>query len=130
VSKRTRGSRRAQQRRAGRHGARPGRPTHRRSDSAGRTYRPSELAVAPEIAEELVEEDVDDAPAQEVAARAVRAAAPRGRARPSSLLAAKAATEYVYVAQDVRRIVLVAGLLFGIMFALWILIVVTKVIPL
>jgi hypothetical protein len=128
LSKRTRGSRRAGQRRSGgRHGGRPGRPSHQRSGSLDRAYRPRELAVAPEIAEELVEEDDN---AGDVAARAVRAAAPRSRARPSSLLAAKAATEYVYVAQDVRRIVVVGALLFGIMFALWVLIVVLRVIPL
>jgi hypothetical protein len=52
------------------------------------------------------------------------------RVKPGSLLAAKAATEYVYVAQDMRRIALVAALLFGILFVLWLLIVVMKVIPL
>jgi hypothetical protein len=81
--------------------------------------------VAPGIAGELVAEGAEDVP--DVAARALRAA-PRSRARPSSLLAAKAATEYVYVAQDVRRIVMVGGVLFGIMLLLWVLIVVAKVI--
>ena len=61
--------------------------------------------------------------------RASRASAGRGPSpRTSSLLAAKAATEYVYVAQDVRRIVAVGALLFGIMLVLWVLIVVAKVI--
>jgi hypothetical protein len=130
LSKRTRGSRRAGQRRAGgRHAGRSGRPGHQRPGSVNRaSYRPSDLAVAPEIAEELVAEGAEESP--DVAARAARMAAPRSRARPSSLLAAKAATEYIYVAQDVRRIVAVAGLLFGIMFALWLLIVVLKVISL
>jgi hypothetical protein len=58
----------------------------------------------------------------------MRAAPARSRARPSSLLAAKAATEYVYVAQDVRRIVVVGGALFAVMLLLWVLIVVAKVI--
>jgi hypothetical protein len=61
--------------------------------------------------------------------RAGRASPGRGPApRPSSLLAARAATEYVYVAQDVRRIVAVGLLLFAIMLVLWILIVVARVI--
>lgn len=47
-----------------------------------------------------------------------------------SLLAARAATEYVYVSQDIRRIILVTGGLFVIMFALWVLIVLMRVIPL
>jgi hypothetical protein len=46
------------------------------------------------------------------------------------VLAAKAATEYVYVAQDLRRILVVAALLFGILFAAWLIIVVLRVIPL
>ena len=52
------------------------------------------------------------------------------RVKAGSMLAAKAATEYVYVAQDMRRIAVVAALLFGILFALWLLIVVMRVIPL
>jgi uncharacterized membrane protein len=122
MSKRTRGSRRAQ-RRAGRGGSRPGRRDQR--GVSHRQYAASDLAVAPEIAEELLEEEGDREVAVERPATSV---APRSRARPSSLLATKAATEYVYVAQDVRRIVAVALALFAVMFALWILIVVAKVI--
>ena len=47
-----------------------------------------------------------------------------------SILATRAATEYVYVAQDMRRIFLVAGGLTGLLFVLWLLIVVLKVIEL
>lgn len=47
-----------------------------------------------------------------------------------SILATRAATEYVYVAQDIRRIVFVAGGLIAILFVLWFLLVVAKVIPL
>ncbi len=46
------------------------------------------------------------------------------------MLAARAATEYVYVSQDMRRILLVASGLIGILFALWLLVVVLRVIPL
>jgi hypothetical protein len=49
-----------------------------------------------------------------------RSSPARARAKPGSLLAAKAATEYVYVAQDLRRIAVVAALLFGIMLVLWV----------
>jgi hypothetical protein len=42
----------------------------------------------------------------------------------------RAATEYVYVAQDMRRIIVVAVLLFGALVALWLAVVVLRVIPL
>ena len=127
MSKRTRGSRRAGQRHGGRGGGRSGRSGHQRQGSLARgTYRPSELAVAPEIAEDLVAEGAEDSP--DLPARAARMAPTRSRARPSSPLAAKAATEYVYVAQDVRRIVMVGGALFATLLLLWVLIVVAKVI--
>jgi hypothetical protein len=45
-------------------------------------------------------------------------------------LAARAATEYVYVAKDMRRILFVAVLLTGVMLALWLLLVVLKLVPL
>ena len=130
MSKRTRGSRRPQQRRApSRPATRAARGTAPRATAAAAVERaPSELEAAPELAEELVD---DDAPAarEQVARIAATPAAPRSRARPSGVLAAKAASEYVYVVQDVRRIVLVAAGLFGTMFLLWILIVVLRVIP-
>jgi hypothetical protein len=55
---------------------------------------------------------------------------PRSRSKPGSLLAAKAATEYLYVAQDMRRILIVAALLGGVMVVLWVLLVVMRVVPL
>lgn len=55
---------------------------------------------------------------------------PRVRVKPGSLLAAKAATEYVYVAKDMRRILIVAALLGGVMVLLWVLLVVMRVVPL
>jgi hypothetical protein len=54
----------------------------------------------------------------------------RSRVKPGSLLAAKAATEYVYVAKDMRRILIVAALLAAVMLVLWFLLVLEKVIPL
>jgi hypothetical protein len=60
----------------------------------------------------------------------VRSAHHRPRAKPGSALAGRAATEYVYVAQDLRRIVLVAALLFGLLVALWVVLVVAGPSPL
>lgn len=129
MSKRTRGSRRSQQRRApARPPTRPGRGGTARAATAPVERRPSELEAAAEIAEEIVDEAAPEA-REEVARTAVTPPASRSRSRPSAVLAAKAASEYVYVAQDVRRIVLVAAGLFGTMFLLWILIVVLRVIP-
>ena len=55
---------------------------------------------------------------------------PRHRVKAGSLLAARAATEYVYVAKDMRRILLVASLLIAVMLVLWLLLVVMRVVPL
>lgn len=54
----------------------------------------------------------------------------RARAKPGSVLAERAATEYVYVAQDLRRITVVAALLIGILVLLWVILVVMGVSPL
>lgn len=119
MSKRTRGAAtRTTQRRPGQRpaGARP--PTARSADSP--TPRPpSQLLAAEGIADEIVEGRPDRATAQLGAV--ARSTPSRSRAKPSGLLAAKAATEYVYVAQDLRRILMVAALVFGIMLVLWIL---------
>ena len=95
--------------------------------------RPSQL----EIAEELAEDIVEDRPAEARAAiqTAARSATPAStrvhhKVKAGSLLAVRAATEYVYVSQDMRRIVVVAGGLIVVLFALWLLIVVMRVIPL
>ena len=46
----------------------------------------------------------------------------RSQARPSSLLARHAETEYVYVARDIRHIVYVAAAIAAILVVLWVLI--------
>ena len=108
MSKRTRGSRRPPANRAGQRGR-----------AASRPARPVSQLEAAEIAAEDIEEGRLAAAASEL--ERAGAAAPRGtRARPNTLLATRAAEEYVYVAQDLRRIALVAILLFGILFGLWI----------
>ncbi len=135
MSKRTRGSARAVQRRPGARpasprvpGTRAASPRLRRDADVG---APSQLEAAAEIAEDVVD-DRPAAGAEELnrTARAIGASHPRARVKAGSLLAARAATEYVYVAQDIRRIIVVTGGLFVIMFALWVLIVLMRVIPL
>lgn len=53
----------------------------------------------------------------------VQSAHHRLRAKPGSVLAARGASEYVYVAQDLRRITVVAGLLIGVLLVLWVVLV-------
>ena len=89
---------------------------------------PSQLAAAEVIAEDVIEGKPTEAASElEQVAHSTPA---RARVRPGSLLAVRAASEYVYVAQDMRRILLVAGALFGTLIVLWLLVVVFKVIPL
>ena len=88
---------------------------------------PSQLDAAAEIADDVA--DGRRGEAADELRRVARSTPARARARTSSLLATKAATEYVYVAQDLRRILGVAVLLLGTMLLLWLLIVVLRVIP-
>jgi hypothetical protein len=90
--------------------------------------RPSQLEAAEEAAELVVEDRPAEA-AHEIE-RTVRTVRSHQRVKPGSLLAARAATEYVYVAKDMRRIFVVATLLVGVMLVLWLLLVVLKVVPL
>ena len=95
------------------------------------TRRPSQLEAAEIIAEDVVEDRPASAAAElEAVARTVPQAHSGSRAKPGSLLAARAATEYVYVAQDMRRILIVAGALFGTLFVLYLALVIFKVIAL
>jgi hypothetical protein len=90
----------------------------------------SQLEAATEIAESVVEErpargaDALDRTARPIATHA------RHRPKPGSLLAERAASEYVYVAQDMRRIIVVSAILVAALIVLWLLIVVLKVIEL
>ena len=108
---------------------RPGtRPAINRPPRERPTAAPSALEAAPEIAEDIVEDR--PAEAQRELERVARTPSRHRTAKPGSVLAAKAATEYVYVAQDMRRIILVAAALFGILLVLWLVVVVLRVIPL
>jgi len=91
---------------------------------------PSPLEEAEIIAEDIVDARPDEARAE--LERYSRSTSQRThhKVKAGSILAARAATEYVYVAQDLRRILLVAGGLVALLFALWLLLVVMKVIAL
>jgi hypothetical protein len=117
-------------RRSARSNRRPGaRPAVDRS--ARPVEKVSQLEAAEIIAEDIEEQHPAAAAAElERVEQAERVAHPRTRTKPGSILAARAASEYIYVAQDMRRIAVVAFLLFGVMIVLWLLIVVFRVIPL
>ena len=83
----------------------------------------------------MVAEDIVDDRPEEARAELGRAAPRAGtrvhhKIKAGSVLAARAATEYVYVSQDMRRILLVASGIIGLLFALWMLVVVLRVIHL
>ena len=121
MTKRVRTSRSTAHRRPG---ARPQNRAKPRTD-----VRPvSQLEAAAVIADDLADARPSEAAAE--LERAARATYQSHRVKPGSVLAAKAASEYVYVAQDMRRIALVAAGLFGVLLVAWLLIVVLRVIPL
>ena len=90
----------------------------------------SQLEAAEVIAEDIVEERPAEAANELERVSKTVPTRPGVRTKPGSLLAARAATEYVYVAQDMRRILLVAAALFGTLIILWLLIVQLRIIPL
>jgi hypothetical protein len=116
----------------GRQHKRPGaRPATDRAATPRRRITTIEAPSQLEAAEETAKDLVEDRPA--AAATVLEANArshPRHRVKAGSLLATRAATEYVYVAKDMRRILFVAALLLAIMFVLWLLLVVMRVVPL
>ncbi|MGZ3587359.1 MAG: hypothetical protein ACXVAP_08935 [Candidatus Limnocylindrales bacterium] len=122
MSKRSRGPRRNPHQR----------PTRRPAPM--RSTRPLSPLEAAEVAAEDIEQGAYVAAAHEIE----RAEAPQARSggrstsapRAGSVLASRAAAEYVYVGQDLRRIAVVAGVLFAIMAVLFVLIDLLKVIQL
>jgi len=81
-------------------------------------------------AEELEKALLAEERAAEQARARTRARATAGReASPTGGLAARAEQEYAYVARDVKDIVRIAAILLTTLLVLWILIDVTKVIP-
>ena len=122
MSKKVRGAPRAHRR----PGARPA--TDRTTSPRRRIVEPPSQLEAAEVAAEDV---IEDRPAAAAAVLEANARShPRHRVKAGSLLASRAATEYVYVAKDMRRILFVAVLLTGIMLVLWVLLVVMRVVPL
>jgi hypothetical protein len=121
VAKRTRGTKVATQR--------PGqRVATNRPPSArlGRTDAAAPIVAASGdlIVEEALATDAVGPAGSSISSPDVRRSTPgRIKVKADSLLAARAATEYVYVGQDLRRIVLVAAVLFGVMFVLWVVLV-------
>ena len=91
---------------------------------------PSQLEEAEIIAEDIIDDRPEEAKAELDRYTTRTAQRTHHKIKAGSILAARAATEYVYVAQDMRRILLVAGGLIGLLFALWLLLVVMKVIAL
>jgi len=91
--------------------------------------QPSQLEEAEIIAEDIVE-DRPEAAKAELDRYTRGTQRTHHKIKAGSILAARAATEYVYVSQDLRRILVVAGALIGLLFALWALLVVLKVIAL
>ena len=124
MSKKVRGSARTHHRPGARPATdRPNAPRRR----ATLVEQPSQLEAAEIAAADVVE----DRPAAAAAVLEANARShPRHRVKAGSLLAARAATEYVYVAKDMRRILFVAGLLVTVMLVLWLLLVVMRVVPL
>jgi hypothetical protein len=90
----------------------------------------SQLEIAEIVAEDIVEQHPAEA-ANELE-RTARTTSQRThhKIKANSLLAARAATEYVYVSQDLRRITIVAGTLIVSLLVLWLLLVALKVVQL
>ncbi|HUG47737.1 MAG TPA: hypothetical protein VMP67_04925 [Candidatus Limnocylindria bacterium] len=130
MSKRTRGAARPQHRRPG---ARPasGRGPRRPLEADVGEIEPRRSAEPDEAPESwtAASTPMADQPAEREAARVPRAHG-RPRVKAGSLLAARAAIEYVYVKQDLKRITVLGVLLFATLIALWLLIVVLEVVPL
>jgi hypothetical protein len=111
--------------------------SQRRPGSRAATQRPSaprnstsQLEAAEVIAEDVIEERPAEAAEELERVSKTVPTRPGTRTKPGSLLAVRAATEYVYVAQDMRRILVVAGALFATLLILWLLIVQLKIVPL
>ncbi len=92
----------------------------------------SQLETGEVVAEDVVEHHPAEADNElERAAVAARhGTRVHHKVKAGSLLAARAATEYLYVSQDMRRILVVAAGLVAVLIALWLVIVVLRLVPL
>lgn len=118
MAKRARGTTRPGQRRpVQRAAARPGETAPRPSGSltAAEEARAAELEAQIVAEERAAAQNAGSRPRDRRAAEPARAT----RAAAGGLLSAKAAEEYTYVVADIRRIVVLAGALFGVLLLLW-----------
>lgn len=139
MAKRNRSANRPGQRRHG-HGRPqqrpPFRPENRPEPRPSQSLSEAEEARAAELESEILSQERDGERARERGrergrdAREARAPepVPAGRGRSGVPLAVRAATEYAYVARDVRRILAVGGSMFAIMLVLFVLIRVLRVV--
>jgi len=81
------------------------------------------LEAAPDLAEATLASEPTTVITAQPRTDATQPPATGRRVRASAALAERAATEYVYVAQDIRRILVVAALIFGAMIVLWVLLI-------
>lgn len=130
MAKRARGTVRPGQRRPiERRAAAPGAPAKAPSTPAAtpRTgLTEAEAARAAELEAALVAQERS---AEQARSRTRERAASRDLVTPGGTLAKRAEEEYAYVGRDVRDIVRIAVIMLVILFGLWILIDVTRVIP-
>jgi hypothetical protein len=133
MAKRSRGSVRPGQRRPAQRTNRPGSRPQGPAPKPSTSLTETEEARAAELEAELVEQERAAERAakrgrQRDRARVSDEPLPRGRARETGGLAARAANEYAYVARDIRRITVVAVALIAVLFVFYFLIDVAQII--
>jgi hypothetical protein len=129
MAKRQRAVRPGQRRSTTRSGPKPVATTAAPAPATGLTA--TEEARAAEIEAQIVAEE-RSATAASDRSRSRRSdpdAAARGRTKEGGLLASRATLEYAYVSADLRRIAIVAGALFALMIAIWVVLSLTGNVP-
>jgi hypothetical protein len=120
---------------------RPGQAPARRTSATASSAKPGTQPVAATPAAAPVPNQLDAAivraDSAAVATQSVPAATPRAQVtsrqrghvkmKPNSLLAARAAQEYVYVGEDLRHIAIVGSSMFVVLILLWLVVVVANV---
>jgi hypothetical protein len=129
MAKRQRAVRPGQRRPTTRSGSKPVATTAAPAPATGLTA--AEEARAAELEAELVatERAATTSADRSRSRRSDPDAATRGRTKESGLLASRATLEYAYVAADLRRIAIVAGGLFALMLAIWLVLSATGNVP-
>lgn len=129
MAKRQRAVRPGQRRPTTRAGSKPVAMTAAPAPATGLSA--AEEARAAELEAQIVAEDriASAASDRSRSRRSDPDASARGRTKESGLLASRATLEYAYVSADLRRIAVVAGALFVLMIAIWIVLSVTGNVP-